>query len=253
MRRFIKIIGIFIISSINVVAFNISSSSFDKRIDGVEPGYKEYTIKNETTQTSRYRVIIGKPVKAGAKDMSKYITVRPKVIAIPPYSERKFRVYAHTKEKLPKEQYTFSMRVAPIVLPALQKKVEGNKITGGMGLPINLVLDMNGYTGEITPELVRDNIKFQNVKLIEERDPKTKKKEYFVTGNVKSTLYASRKIIFKELAKLGEVEVGKSYLGVVGENSERDFKIKVKEKINKLSVTYLDDNENYVEFTKIDL
>lgn len=254
MKKILQGIALFLICSVKMFALNISSSSFDRRIDGAESAYKDFKIINGTTTTQRYRVGISSAVKSGQIDISKYFTVRPKIVTVPPYSERNVRVYAHTTDKLPKGEYSFIMNINPIIIPALRKKeAEKGKVLASVGMPINVDLNMKGYTGEITPEMVKENIKFENVKIVKELDSKTKKYDYFLTGRVKSSLYAAKKIIFYYLDGIGNTVVGSIYFGRVTPNADQKFKIPVKKPFSKLGISYENDEEKRVRFNIIEI
>lgn len=207
----------FIISAMFLVlnvafGFNMSSTLFDQRID--TGGYREFTIKNDTNRQVRYKIEIKKGDKEGW-DMSKWVKVYPKVLSIPPLSEKTVKVYAQSPVGAKEGEYFFNFMATPLVIPTIKSN---GKISGTSNLGFVPIIEMMGYVGD--PNF-KDNIYIKNLKINEVSDG------IEVSGTIdnKSIVGINLGITFKD--KNGSILDGK-LLGFYKKENSQDFKIKTK-------------------------
>lgn len=142
-----------------VFGFNMDSSLFDQRID--TGGYKEFIIKNDTDNQIRYK-IEAKPGDRIGWDMSKWIKIYPKVVSIPPLSQKTIKVYAQSPKDAKEGEYFFNFVVTPLVIPTINKT--NGKIVGVSNVSFVPIIEMLGYVGE--PNF-KENIDLKNLKINE--------------------------------------------------------------------------------------
>ena len=169
--------GIFLLSSVLSYSFKMHNTVFNERIDGVEGGYREFYVQNETIVKQRYRI---KVLKGDVADISSAIEVYPKILTIEPKSEGILKVFAKTTKELEKREYDFKLQFQPINIPTLTKAKDG-KIKGTSSAGISPVIGLKGYAGEADYE---KNIRFEDIKIT-----KHKEKGIVITGVLSNDSY----------------------------------------------------------------
>ena len=109
------LLSLFLIST-SAFALKLRPIGFDKSLD--TGGYQEYTLTNTSKDIVRYKIEIKDTGKE--TDISKDITVYPKVLTVEPLSEANFKVYVEEKE-VDKGEYSFLMNIRPIKMPKLKE------------------------------------------------------------------------------------------------------------------------------------
>ena len=140
--KFLLVLSIFIIS-LPAYALKLRPIGFDKSID--TGGFEEYTLTNTSKDIVRYKIEIkdtGKPT-----DISKHITVYPKVLTIEPLSEAKFKVYVEEME-MPAGEYSFILGIKPIKMPKLEENKYG-KVSSAITMRTALEVEVFAYAGEV--------------------------------------------------------------------------------------------------------
>ncbi|WP_047384212.1 hypothetical protein, partial [Cetobacterium sp. ZWU0022] len=100
MKKFLMSILFAFIFIINVVpsyALKFYPLNYDKRID-LDGGYGEFTLVNTSKEPIRYKLEATNTKKI--TDISKLVTIYPKVLTIEPLEEKSFKVYVKEDSKL---------------------------------------------------------------------------------------------------------------------------------------------------------
>lgn len=140
--KILLILSIFIIS-LPSYALKLRPIGFDKNLD--TGGFEEYTLTNTSKDIVRYKIEIkdtGKPT-----DISKYVTVYPKVLTVEPLTEGKFKVYVEEVE-MPKGEYSFLLGIKPIKMPELEETKKG-KTDSAVSMRTALEIEVFAHAGEI--------------------------------------------------------------------------------------------------------
>lgn len=211
------IVAMFLVLNI-AFGFNMDSTLFDQRID--TGGYREFTIKNDSNRQVRYKIEIKKGDKEGW-DMSKWVKVYPKVLSIPPLSEKTVKVYAQSPTGAKEGEYFFNFMANPLVVPTINES--NGKVTGRSNVSFVPIIEMVGYIGNPKFE---ENINLQNLKIIEVKDGLE------ITGTIenKGNFGINLGLNFKN--KNGIMLNGK-LLGKSIKHSSQDFKVKIENIKNK--------------------
>lgn len=169
MKRNIILFVIFL--SVCGYAFEFGPLGFDKRIDTGE-GYGEFIYTNSSDEVVRYKINIFSTGKEN--DISKYVSVYPKILTIKPQSTGKVKVFVEAPPLLKKGIYSFMMGSENVSVPFLQKNQKG-KIAPAVSLKTSVGLEMQAYVGE-----VGNNFEIFGEKIIARKDEKGKSTNFFV-------------------------------------------------------------------------
>lgn len=222
--KMIILIAVLFLHNIFLYGFNMSKTSFDKRVDNGE-GYTEVVFTNETSNVVRYRFNVE---KVEGDDLSEYITVSPKIMSIPPFEKRTLKIFGDTsKGKMMNGEYQFDLKVDQIVVPTLAK--EGDKITGKTTLAFTPIVRMYAHVGD--PDF-KQNINFKNLKVV-----KNSENKYFLTGVMVNSSYAGKQIGIKYIGKNGFILGGK-WLGRIKAHSEKKLELMLETDAVKEVVLY---------------
>lgn len=148
-KLYVKIFGLsmlYLLIFFNTLAFRIDDINFDQRIDD-SSSYKEYKVFNDGMNKVRYKVVISSPNED--VDLSKILTVYPKIVTVDPKSYASFKIFGNSKAELKNKEYSFDLNLVPIVVPTLQKDKDKKTIRGNVGVVISPAITMTGYGGEI--------------------------------------------------------------------------------------------------------
>lgn len=129
-------------------AFTFSPLNFDKRIDSDE-AYQEFFIKNDSNKTLKYQIQVFSNNKEN--DISKYITVYPKVITIEPKTRGSFKVFVDDSKEITDGQKGFMINIRNLKLPNINS-VGKNESNSSVGFKMALNLEMFAYKGEVGTE-----------------------------------------------------------------------------------------------------
>lgn len=145
-----------ILISTNLSAVELRPSTFGEVIDYENGGYKEYKIKNDLPERTRYKLnFIGHEDKFD-------IQVYPKVLLLEPYEEKVVKVLVKKKKEVAEGEYKFTTIISPIKVPTLKDK---NTAPGEVGisvdLGVNVIVEMYGYVGDLGNP--KEDIKFSNI------------------------------------------------------------------------------------------
>lgn len=229
--------GIFITIINNLFCFNISNTLFDQRIDE-EMAYKEFTIKNSSRESIRYKIKVLKP-DGDYMDMSKWVRISPIVLNIKPLSEKVLKIFAKSPKNAKKGEYGFQIRIVPIMIPTIKKVKEG--VIGGTSMvAITPVVQMYGYVGNAD---FKKNIKFENAKL------KKDKTGYVLIGDLINDGFAGKNIGFSFIDNRGFI-VKESWIGRVSPKFNQKLNIPIDEKFTQISIY---DGETHKEIKRINI
>nr|WP_317279442.1 hypothetical protein [uncultured Fusobacterium sp.] len=142
-------------------AMKLRPIGFDKRIDEGN-GFQEFTVTNTSSEIMRFKAF----VKSTGKDtdISKLISIYPKVFTVEPLSEKTFKVYVE-ETQLPKGEYSFILGVQPVKMPKIEEEKKG-KIDSSVSMQIAMQVEMMAYSGEMKDkfDIVTDNFYKQDGK-----------------------------------------------------------------------------------------
>lgn len=155
MKKYLIIILTLILNTMSL-AFHVSPDGFGKRVD--EGAMQEYTFKNNTGKTIRYRFKIH-PGKDG-KSMHEWIEFEPKHMTIKNAESKKLKLFVKSPKGTPVGDYNFYLGVESITLPnALQGTKEGTAAAGStVGISINI--EMIGWVGDLPAQLKLEKYDF---------------------------------------------------------------------------------------------
>lgn len=165
---------ILMIFSINIFGFQISPDYFEQRFDG-EGAFQEYTLKNESSGTIRYR-FNALPAATKEKNMADWVTIQPKNMILKPGESKQIKVFAKAPEGTPIGDYAFYLAVESITIPELLKTDKENQsleVKNSMG--INISIQMFGWVGNLPAKVKVDGLN------IYEKD-----KELYIKGSIKN-------------------------------------------------------------------
>lgn len=226
-KLYVKIFGLsmlYLLVFFNTLAFRIDDINFDQRIDD-SSSYKEYKVFNDGMNKVRYKVVISSPNEE--IDLSKILTVYPKIVTVDPKSYASFKIFGNSKAKLEKKEYSFNLNLMPIVVPTLQKNEVKKTIRGNAGVVISPTITMTGYGGEI------DLSKDINIGSIEFKKEKNRiKVELEVENDSHSAIELAVKFYNKSKTKLDTGLIGrvgglkKKKVEILLENFDKEDDIK---------------------------
>lgn len=166
-----KVTGLLFIIGMMAFGFEFGPLGFDKRIDTGE-GYGEFTYTNSGDEVVRYKINIFSTGKEN--DISKYVSVYPKILTIKPQSSGKIKVFVEAPPVLKKGIYSFMIGSENVSIPFLQKNQKG-KIAPAVSLKTSVGLEMQAYVGE-----VGDTFEISNEKIVKRKSDKGKTDNYYV-------------------------------------------------------------------------
>lgn len=233
------IIAMFLVLNI-AFGFNMDSTLFDQRID--TGGYREFTIKNDTNRQIRYKIEAKKGDREGW-DMSKWVKVYPKVLSIPPLSEKTVKVYAQSPTGAKEGEYFFNFMATPLVVPTLNET--NGKIVGSSNVSFVPIIEMVGYIGD--PDFKR-NMNLRNLEIIEAKDG------IEVSGSIENKSNYGINVGLNFNSKNDVLLDGKA-LGRAKKQSLQNFKIKLKniKNRNEIKDIIIYDSLNLVDIKTISL
>lgn len=233
------IIAMFLVLNI-AFGFNMDSTLFDQRID--IGGYREFTIKNDSNRQVRYKIEIKKGDKEGW-DMSKWVKVYPKVLSIPPLSEKTVKIYAQSPVGAKEGEYFFNFMANPLVVPTINES--NGKISGTSNVSFVPIIEMMGYVGN--PNF-KNSIELKNLKLKETNSGLE------VSGSIENTSNYSINVGLNFNSKNGILLNGKS-LGRSKKRNIQNFKVKLEniQNKNEIKEIIIYDSLNLVDIKTITL
>ena len=133
-----------ILISTNLSAVGLTPSTFGEVIDYKEGGYKEYKVKNDLPERTRYKLSF-----TGHEDKFD-IQVYPKVLLLEPYEEKVVKVLVKKKKEVPEGEYKFTTVVNPIKVPTLNEKdILPGKVGVNANVGVAVGIEMIGYVGDL--------------------------------------------------------------------------------------------------------
>lgn len=157
MKKILLIINLFLLS-FTTFSFNMSPDGFGKRFDGIGD-YQEYTFKNNTGSTIRYRFKIH-PGKEG-KSMHKWIEFQPKYMTIKNGESKNLKLFAKAPTGTPIGDYNFYLGVESVTIPGVLNPKDG-VISTGATVGINVSVEMLGWVGDLPAQLKLEKYNFYN-------------------------------------------------------------------------------------------
>lgn len=202
----------------NTFGFHISSEDFDQRID--TGGYKEFIFKNNTEQPIRYKF----EIKEGNtdKDMSKWVTLYPKVMNIPPMQERVLKMHAQSPVGVKPGEYSFNLVTVPLVIPTI--KEEAGKIVGNSTVSFVPIIGMKGYVGDAKFD--------ENLLLTNNKFTINENKKVVYSATIENKSFAGIEVGLKFITWNGNIVDG-SWIGRANSGTKIDFRLELTEKIKK--------------------
>ncbi|MGL5000066.1 MAG: hypothetical protein ACRC0R_01765 [Cetobacterium sp.] len=142
--------------SILSYSFNISPDGFGKRVDN--GSVQEYTFKNDTGKTIRYRFKM-LPGKNG-RSMHEWIEFEPKVMTIKNAESKKLKVFVKSPPRTPIGDYSFYMNIETVTLPNTIGNTKDNSATAGSTIGLSLNIEMLGWVGDLPAKLKLEKYEF---------------------------------------------------------------------------------------------
>lgn len=208
MKKIFLAITIFLLS-LTSYAFNISPDGFGKRFDGIGD-FQEYTFKNNTGMTVRYRFKV-LPGKEG-KSMHKWIEFQPKYMTIKNGESKKLKLFAKAPKGTPIGDYNFYLGVESVTIPGVLNPKDG-VISTGATVGINVSIEMLGWVGDLPAKLKLEKYNFY-----------TKDNQVFFKGTViNHTKKRFVRYMMEIIGAYGERET--IYGGVLPANATKEFDI----------------------------
>ncbi|MGL5356200.1 MAG: hypothetical protein ACRDAQ_06595 [Cetobacterium sp.] len=142
--------------SILSYSFNISPDGFGKRVDN--GSVQEYTFKNDTGKTIRYRFKM-LPGKNG-RSMHEWIEFEPKVMTIKNAESKKLKVFVKSPPGTRIGDYSFYMNIETVTLPNTIGNTKDNSATAGSTIGLSLNIEMLGWVGDLPAKLKLEKYEF---------------------------------------------------------------------------------------------
>ena len=155
MKKYLIIILTLILNIISF-AFHISPDGFGKRVD--EGAMQEYTFKNNTGKTIRYRFKIH-PGKEG-KSMLEWIEFEPKYMTIKNAESKKLKLFVKSPEGTPIGDYNFYLGVESVTLPNTLQPTKDGTAAAGSTVGISINIEMLGRVGDLHAQLKLEKYDF---------------------------------------------------------------------------------------------
>ncbi|MGL4946305.1 MAG: hypothetical protein ACRC4X_01360, partial [Cetobacterium sp.] len=122
---------------------------FGKRFD--EGAMQEYTFKNNTGKTVRYRFKI-LPGSNG-RSMHDWIEFEPKFMTIKDSESKKLKVFAKSPDGTPIGDYNFYLNVETVTLPNTIGNTKEGTAAAGSTVGLSLNIEMIGWVGDLPAKL----------------------------------------------------------------------------------------------------
>ena len=135
----------FVVNVVPSYALKFYPLGYDKRIDKGD-GYGEFTIVNTSKEPMRWKINVSNTGED--TDISRLVTIYPKVLTIEPLSEKSFKVYVKEDSSLKEGEYSFNLNVNPLKSPNVQKLKSG-KTNQTFEMKQALELEMFAYVGDL--------------------------------------------------------------------------------------------------------
>ncbi|MGL4910002.1 MAG: hypothetical protein ACRCZR_00925 [Cetobacterium sp.] len=148
MKKYLMILLTLIMTTISY-AFHISPDGFGKRFD--EGAMQEYTFKNNTGKTVRYRFKI-LPGSNG-RSMHDWIEFEPKFMTIKDSESKKLKVFAKSPDGTPIGDYNFYLNVETVTLPNTIGNTKEGTAAAGSTVGLSLNIEMIGWVGDLPAQL----------------------------------------------------------------------------------------------------
>lgn len=148
MNKFLIIFFTLLFNSISW-GFNMSPDGFGKRVD--EGAMQEFTFKNNTGKTVRYRFKINPG--ADGKSMHEWIEFEPKHMTIKNKESKKLKVFIKSPPGTPEGDYNFYLGVDTITLPNTVTTTKENAVGAGATVGLAINVEMLGWVGDLPPQL----------------------------------------------------------------------------------------------------
>lgn len=155
MKRYLIIIFTILLSSI-AWAFHISPDGFGKRVD--EGAMQEYTFKNNTGKTIRYRFKMLPGTKG--RSMHEWIEFEPKVMTIKNAESKKLKVFVKSPPGTPVGDYNFYMNVETVPLPNIVGNTKEGTAAAGSTVGLSVNIEMIGWVGDLPAQLKMEKYDF---------------------------------------------------------------------------------------------
>lgn len=132
---------------VNITTYSLKfyPLNYDKRIDK-EGAYGEFTLTNTSKEPIRYK--IDSKTTGKSTDISRLVTIYPKVITIEPFSEKSFKVFVDETNILKNGEYSFILGIKPLKMPQLEE-IKGMKTNSNLSIKQALNLEMFAYVGDL--------------------------------------------------------------------------------------------------------
>lgn len=115
-KKLSLIVFLFLILNLALYSFDFGPLGFDKRIDN-GAGYGEFSLRNHDNHPVRYKIKI---IDSGKKNnISKYVSVYPKVVTIPAQGEKMFKVFVDPPKNIKNGEYDFIIAMNCVGVPFL--------------------------------------------------------------------------------------------------------------------------------------
>lgn len=147
---------IFVINVVPSYALKFYPLNYDKRID-LDGGYGEFTLVNTSKEPIRYKLEATNTKKI--TDISKLVTIYPKVLTIEPLEEKSFKVYVKEDSKLKDGEYSFNLEIKPLKSPNL-KELKRGTTSQSFEIKQALKLEMFAHVGDLTKPFELSKEKF---------------------------------------------------------------------------------------------
>lgn len=149
MKKLYTLLLTLIISTFSF-GFHMTPDGFGKRFDNGD-GYQEYTFKNDTGKTIRYRFEI-LPGRNPEKSMHEWVEFEPKNLTIKDGESKKLKLFAKSPDGTPIGDYSFYLAVNSVTVPGAVDNKE-NAVTAGTTIGINMNVEMLGWVGDLPAQL----------------------------------------------------------------------------------------------------
>lgn len=168
-----QIFLVFLLICLQLQAFNLTPTFFEKRIDGGGE-YQEFVFKNDTDRTARYKISF-LPGLGKFGNMSEWINYSPKILTIKPKSQGVLKVHIKAPNGTKEGEYSALLNAKTLPVPKLDRSPD-EIVSAAANIGIDVSLEIVSYVGDLKADL-----EITNLKVIEDKD-----KKGFVTFNLKS-------------------------------------------------------------------
>lgn len=211
---------------------NLYPLVFDKRIDGIG-NTQEFIVTNITNQNLKYKIEIE---KTGEKrDMSNWLELYPKSLALKPGEEKIIKVYINAPKDKNIGEYFTTLNIKELATPNINKNNKKN-----LKIFTNLKLKLYGYIGDLPAKIELNNFSFNlnNLKvfgIIKNISNRRINIEFLVGSKNKKYLIAEKRLRKDEIFNLNnlnflvnENELKKDnleFLYIIEKETNRELKV----------------------------